>query len=690
MAWKSSALHLSHGIRLRYGNWSPSIWLWTAPVAIVTTNYLIHDRHQHFPYHLLILQLLVAISIRLCRRASDHGWIDLWRTFQSGCSQLGSPTWVHLCNIGATIFGVVCLFASYQAFFHLPSVLCLTMALSLAPACATIVCDFFLQPDRLTSTRVALLTICIFAVFLNDYRLTPPGFGIALLALGAHIAAHCSNVYSRRIESLDDEDESGNEDTTLCTLLAAVIPLFAAVWISETPRAMGFTFGVAPFAITFNAIIGGIALSSSDSLFMRSKKTTVEHDANDISIEAPALTGLVFICHAVTGRGIVVSGWQVFAFAAAFLVASTASAYVDDADTAEGRLRVYLMPTWRKIMGLQHQDAIFGLVDAEQVDDDPRARRMTGCSAKLAAWQIFRIALLSIAAIGWICIFYKALQRSVSFPEREINPFPQNLPQSSRTFDIVVSYHDEPLTQLVSALTSFLVLPNIAPLTHRVFLYAKDPTIPTASLLTNLTTALPPSTTVHVRSLPNKGREGETYLHHILDSYDKNNASTTALADHTLFLQAEMHDPWYMRPRITQYFLPQTAFLSLWHTDTFCSSCTGCADASTWDPNPATLSTVFRTANNGSECVDWVPTYRGQFIASADRIRANERVFYEGLERRFTEVDEENPLWGYDMERLWGVVMGCAGGRRMGDRCPSMFSGVLGTVGEVEDCQCID
>lgn len=686
MAWKSSALHLGQDIRLSYGNWSPSIWLLTAPVAIVTTNYIIHDRHQHFPYHLLIPQLLVAIAIRLHKRASEHGWIDLRRTIKSSCSQLRSPTWLHLCKLGATICGVTCLFASYQAFKHLPSVICLTMALGLVPACATIVCDFFLRPDRLTATRVALLAICIFAIFLNDYRLTPPGFGIALLALGTHIAGHCFSVYSRQTDSPENEDESENDDAHLWTLSAAVLPLFAAAWISENPKAMGFSLGVAPLAIAFNAILGGIALSSSDSLFMRSQKTTDENNANTMSIEAPALASLVFVLHAIMGHATVISGWQVLAFAAAFFVASTASAYVDDADTAEGYLRMYHMPTWRKVLGLQNQDAIVGLPDSEQLNDDTRARSKARCAGKLSAWQIFRILLLSIAAVGWICIFYKALQRSISFPKREINPFPGSPPKDSKSFDIVVSYHDESIPELISTLTSFLVLPNVVSLAQRVVLYAKDSESPTSELQLNLTLGLPPTTSVVVRELPNKGREGETYLHHILDNYD----NATGLADHTLFLQAEMHDPVYMRPRITQYFVPQTGFLSLWHTETICSSCSSCSDHSTWNPNPEVLEAIFRAANNGSECIDMVPTYRGQFITSAPRIRANEKALYEDLERRFTDTDEENPLWGYDLERLWGTVMQCPGGRRVGDKCPSLLSGMLGTVGTLEDCQCVD
>ena len=687
MAWKTSAVRLGQDMNISFANWSPSIWLLTAPAAIVTTNYLIHDKHQHFPYHILIPQLLVAIAIRLQRRASEHGWKDLWHTARSGCLRSKSPMWSHVWSLASTVFAVTSLFAAYQAFFHLPSVLCLALSLALAPSCATSVCVFLLRPGRLTATRVALLAICIFSVLLNDYRLTPPGFGMVMLALGTHIIAHCCHVLSRRIDSPDIDDESENEDGLLGMLVASLLPVLLAAWISETPKAMGFDLGMSPILLSINAIVGGIALANSGSLFSRPQNISDEHHVDDMSVDAPALVGLVFVGMAMMGHAVVVSGWQVSAFVAAFLIAIVSSTYVEDADTAESFLRMHNRPKWRKVLGLQVPggERELGLLESPLAIDG-RIQTRTRCSGKMSAWQILRVTLLSMAVLGWLCVFFKALQHSLAFADREINPFPSAPETESKTFDIVVSYHDESLPDLTTTLTSFLLLPNVAPLAKRVIIYAKGTDSPSSELHQNLTLGLPPSTSVVVTELPNIGREGETYLHHILDNY----ANSTGLADHTLFLQAEMHDPWYMRPRITQYFVPQTGFLSLWHTETICSSCTDCRDHSTWNPDPSVLESVFREANNGTECADMVPTYRGQFIASAPRIRANERAMYEGLRRRFTETGEENPLWGYDLERLWGTVLQCPGGRKMGDRCPSMLSGMLGTVGAVEDCQCVD
>ncbi|KAM0713774.1 hypothetical protein Q7P37_010736 [Cladosporium fusiforme] len=693
MSWRSPALHLRQDMSISLGNWSPTIWLLTASAAIVTTNYVVHERHQHFPYHLLIPQLLVAIAIRLQRRALEHGWRDLWETIRDGCRRIRSPTSSHVWSFASTVLAVTSLFAAYQTFFHLQSVLCATLVLALSPACATSVCAFFSQPDRFTAARVSLLAICVFALLLNDYRVTPPGLAITLLALGTHIAAYFCEVQSRQIDSPDALDETDSEDGILCTLLAALLPALAAAYISETPGKVSFDPSMAPVVLSFNIVLGGIALANACSLFARPQAAVDGFSADMLSVNPPALVGLVFIVYGLTGRGIVISGWQVVAFVAAFLVGMTANSYTEDIETMfDQQPQPFILPTWRRVLGF---DEIgdgrmgVGLHDNEPTSGDFATRRTAKCAGSLSPWQIVRVVLLSIAVIGWVCMFFGAISHSVAFDGRLIRPHPHVPSADPGSIDIVVSYHDESILKLASTLTSILQLPNTMPLTQRVILYAKASEFPASELQTNLSLALPPTVTVHAHEIPNIGREGETYLHHILDNYDD---EPSGLADHTLFLQADMHDPWYMRPRIMQYFTPRTGFLSLWHTESICSSCSSCRDHSpTWAPSQDLLETVFHAANGANAtCADIVPTYRGQFIASAPRIRANEKSMYEDLRRRFTDADEENPSWGYDLERLWGTVLQCAGSRSMGDRCPSMMSGMMGTVGALEDCQCLD
>lgn len=56
--------------------------------------------------------------------------------------------------------------------------------------------------------------------------------------------------------------------------------------------------------------------------------------------------------------------------------------------------------------------------------------------------------------------------------------------------------------------------------------------------------------------LPNIGREGETYLNHILSRWD-------SLARQTIFLQAGIHSPREFFAHINNYYSRQTGFLNL-------------------------------------------------------------------------------------------------------------------------------
>ena len=148
---------------------------------------------------------------------------------------------------------------------------------------------------------------------------------------------------------------------------------------------MGFAIGLAPVMLSINAIVGGIALANSGSLFARPQSVTEEHHIDDMSVEAPALVGLVFIGNAMLGHAVVVSGWQVFAFLAAFLIALVSSTYIEDADTVEGFLRMYNKPTWRKVLGLQvvGGERELGLLESDPMTTNGRMQSRSRCSGKM-------------------------------------------------------------------------------------------------------------------------------------------------------------------------------------------------------------------------------------------------------------------------------------------------------------------
>ncbi|KAF2400966.1 hypothetical protein EJ06DRAFT_509957 [Trichodelitschia bisporula] len=258
------------------------------------------------------------------------------------------------------------------------------------------------------------------------------------------------------------------------------------------------------------------------------------------------------------------------------------------------------------------------------------------------------------------------------------------MPQAA--MDIVISTYAEALPTLSSLIHTLRTHPSTPP-SARVYIYTKSPT-------SNLT-ALRLSTNATVTRLPNIGREGETYLTHILTHWDD-------LARHVLFLQASVHNPREAWPRLARYFTSQTGMLSLGPTGTTCP-CGHCGDRWGWTDSgviPATWAAVY---GNTTTCGTVGLTYKGQFIASAKRIRGVGRGVYEALRMGLVDMGGEMhgpryvrgredradaPYFGFAVERVWGLVLQCAGGEA-GMRCPSLLAGWR-RGGESGDCGCFD
>ncbi|QSZ37500.1 hypothetical protein DSL72_008598 [Monilinia vaccinii-corymbosi] len=300
--------------------------------------------------------------------------------------------------------------------------------------------------------------------------------------------------------------------------------------------------------------------------------------------------------------------------------------------------------------------------------------------------------LLSVSSIALLTFLLNAM----SFAQLAgLSPGPSptidtTYTSESSAFDIVVSaYTESPesITRMLSAIKSTSYLSSLNP---RVIIYTKGPA---ASL-----SALQNSTGADiVEQLPNRGREGGTYLHHIVSHWDD-------LATQTMFIQAHAHNIRELIPRINSYLVPQTGMLSLGFSEGTCS-CPNCDDRFGWQDDWSIVPTLYERIY-GSACTDstsLLMSYKGQFVASARRIRGIGRGIYEGLlttitseggwshDPRLVEANDspDNPSFGFTVERIWGLLMQCASDERVAMKCPSMLSGMT-RGGDVGDCQCLD
>ncbi|KAL1650855.1 hypothetical protein SLS58_000974 [Diplodia intermedia] len=270
--------------------------------------------------------------------------------------------------------------------------------------------------------------------------------------------------------------------------------------------------------------------------------------------------------------------------------------------------------------------------------------------------------------------------------------------QPPSEMDIVVSMYKEPLSVVGSTVAALRDIPSIGALSPRAHIYVKDADADVEAIRN--------ATGAHaVTVLPNVGREGHTYLHHALARWDR-------LARHTLFIQAEPHDFANALRRIREYYVPAaTGMLSLGSPGISCDcggDSTTCGDPH-WRDTSNTIGSVYERVhnsphNNRTTCSRALLSYRGQFIASAARLRAADRALLGelaatlaspaswALRAEFQFDVRENtpqaPQFGYTVERLWAVLLRCAD-PEAATRCPALHAG-RPRWGADGDCQCLD
>ncbi|KAH8588845.1 hypothetical protein B0O99DRAFT_483805, partial [Bisporella sp. PMI_857] len=247
---------------------------------------------------------------------------------------------------------------------------------------------------------------------------------------------------------------------------------------------------------------------------------------------------------------------------------------------------------------------------------------------------------------------------------------------NSSRFEIVVAMYDEDLKSVKAMLQSIVATQFISSIQPTVTIYSKQPDVD----LEHLRKAIGADV---VRSLPNRGREGGTYLYHIVNNWDN-------LAEQTLFIQAHAHNMRELIPRLNRYLVPNTGMLSLGFAGVSCN-CNTCTDRWGWEDNwkmvPALYNKIYNQSCEPETSI--LLSYKGQFVASGRRVRGVRRTIYKELldaitsEKGWSHDDRmaghkesaDNPYFGFTMERIWSLLMQCATDGRIAARCPSLLSG---------------
>lgn len=220
----------------------------------------------------------------------------------------------------------------------------------------------------------------------------------------------------------------------------------------------------------------------------------------------------------------------------------------------------------------------------------------------------------------------------------------------SHTVDVVLSIFREPQTCIDETVRT--INSSLSGYELRYFLYRKD--------------GLP-------GSLENLGREGGTYLHHMITHYGD-------LGDHVLFTQACAHNPDNMQTRLTNEFAITTHSLNLGGAEP------GTCDGTVAYPMPR-LREIYAMTNHYDFCPDmeFLSYMGGQFIVSKSRIKRHPQKFYEFLDSmlkappnhfihkdielvrdagnrdriRETEQNDNANYFSFQLERAWSIIWDC-------------------------------
>jgi Protein of unknown function (DUF3431) len=271
-----------------------------------------------------------------------------------------------------------------------------------------------------------------------------------------------------------------------------------------------------------------------------------------------------------------------------------------------------------------------------------------------------------VSVILSVAIFCLLVQfSSSSFSLRKYNRGSQ--------FDIVLAHYDENPDDVRKGVHLIKSVTGLVALDPRVIVYHKG------SLSTSTTDdleALRESLNADiVRTLPNLGRESDTYLSHIIQHYDD-------LAGHTLFAQATLDKLEFALERLRLYWSPTVGVMSL-HTYARCN-CDSCQPVY-GSPDPVygfkRIPQLYSVFNS-----DFCPpsglllTFKGQFVVSRQRILNIRKEKYKWLLSVLTNTshfvhsdgndrhsmythshntDMTDPFFGHSIERSWMLMFGC-------------------------------
>ncbi|KAL5327139.1 hypothetical protein ACEPPN_004831 [Leptodophora sp. 'Broadleaf-Isolate-01'] len=662
-------------------------WTVCSATAVYTTKRLMVIHGYHYPLMIAFHSsaAILFVYIILLRIKSDSNYIPGpkrrgWGLRQpDGDDFLANSYWTPM--IPASLAAAASFPMLLEGLLHMPSLAVLVMLFPIIYSTESLVlfvCCSQSRSQKCIPWETIVATAASSVVLYNEYRLMVPGlvFGVGgILLMGA----------SRALFIIGSERAGSNlavqarlkacHGFVLMTLIFGL--LFSGVagyYIEYLGSTSSLGFGTVTFMILnlisiIGAAFSGTSLTAYSPISFEDTISQFSHiPVHGSDFLPPFAASLLVLLAAISSNPVsFISLFQI----GAYLIASACLLGFE-------QIHNYVLICMSVVQ--QRINKLFGR-------DIKESRTPSRISTASALFVIFIVLSSIISSLAYSAI--------TSLPPSLPTTFDTAFVPSNR-FDIVVSMYQEDPASVKAMLTAIKRTTLLATLQPRVIIYTKDPKQDLYKLKVATGADL-------VERLDNLGREGGTYLWHIVNKWDD-------LAEQTMFIQAHAHNMRELIPRINSYLVQETGMLSLGFTGVTCT-CNNCSDRWGWEDKwgvvPALYEKIYSHACKPEAHI--LLSFKGQFVASARRIRGVGIKIFGGLLTTITSKEgwshdttslemagvgaegdsPSNPYFGFAMERVWGLVMQCGTDTGVAARCPSLLSG-MGMGGKVEDCQCLD
>ncbi|CAO2656074.1 Nn.00g048770.m01.CDS01 [Neocucurbitaria sp. VM-36] len=590
---------------------------------------------------------------------------------------------------GAQCFVALSMACTVHAILHLanlPVLILLTTIAFFAEDLILFVAGFT-PHSRAEIFRLSLLIPACAGILITEYRLSVPGLTLPIPAM--LFAGVASALRKLAIKYYPGDLADRNAEYRW---LVGMGVLAAIVWIIldwHRQHIMMFSLGSVPLLIA-NACFSAAALLIGNSIVfpmnthsggrLPGTADVQSHRVIRDTVLLLALAGIVGCYSTFSLRRSFITWYQLGSFVLAILCISSKVAHDGTEGLSEQHRDVqinYELVTDDLTLPSENIEANIPRRDARNADSRTQHKEPQGIS--------YRSFLVSIALVVlWTAYLL------LNFTEREghhTNTVLDFKYKPTMSLEVVLSMYKEPIEEVAQLISNLKVMPSLAGATYTIYVKNGEADKRRIRQVTGANS---------VSSLPNVGREAETYLNHILNRWD-------SLAKQTIFLQADVHNQREFYPHLNQYFEPdRTGFLSLGWSGSVCS-CGSCGDKFFWRDETHLFPAIQSRIDNSSTCRTVLLSYKGQFIVSAKRIRGIDKAIYHDLQQAF--VNEKSwahhedyirgrpdsmsqPWFGYTMERMWNLLFQC-NDMDVAWKCPTLLSGWR-SGGDIGDCQCFD